>query len=148
MTVDKQVSGLLKKYLDYDYDGSIHKEIFKNLASKLNLFPLSLLKITSLVESQGYAVVYEPLLVYNKEQQHARLTMNPKNGDQIINKLNFDPTLYTAVLSGCELKGFFTSGIVLTIEHGTYTAYVSMLIIAKDIDTLKAVKSKYNNLIN
>lgn len=147
MTLDKQVAGLLKKYLDYDYTGSIPKEVFKNLVSKLNLFPLSLLKITSLVESQGYAVVNEPLLVYDKEGQHSRLTMQPKQGEQVITKLSFDPVLFRAVLSGCEAKEYFTSGLVLTIEHGTYTAYINILIIAKDVDTLKQIKKKYQELI-
>lgn len=147
MTLDNQVAGLLKRYLDYDYKDSIDIEIFKSLVSKLNLFPLSLTKITSLVESRGYAVVTEPLLVYDKGQSHVRLTLNPKREEQVINKLIFDPTLFRAVLSGCELKGFFTSGLVYTIEHGTYTAYVSALIIAKDEETLKKLRTKYQNII-
>mgnify|MGYP003290167427 CR=1 FL=1 len=146
MTVDKQVAGLLKKYLGYDYKDSIHKFVFKDLASKLNLFPLSLTKITSLVERQGYALVYEPVLVYDKEKQHARLTMNPEKGEQVITKLSFDPVLYNTVLSGCELKGFFTSGLVITINHGSYTAYCNLLVIANNVETLKTVKNKYNEL--
>jgi hypothetical protein len=146
MTVDKQVAGLLKRYLNYDYKDSIHKFVFKDLASKLNLFPLSLTKITSLVERQGYALVYEPVLVYDKDNQHARLTMNPKKGEQVITKLSFDPVLYNTVLSGCELKGFFTSGLVITINHGSYTAYCNLLVIANNVETLKTVKNKYNEL--
>lgn len=147
MTLDNQVAGLLKRYLDYDYKDSIDVEIFKSLVSRLNLFPLSLTKITSLVESRGYAIVTEPLLVYDKGQSHVRLTLNPKRQEQVINKLNFDPVLFQSILSGCELKGFFTSGLVYTIEHGTYTAYVSSLIIAKDEEILKQLRTKYQNII-
>lgn len=147
MTLDKQVAGLLSRYLEYAYKDSIPKDIFKNLVAKLNLFPLSLSKITTLVEEQGYAVVYEPLLVYDKENQHARLTMSPKESEQVINKLTFDPVLYQSVLAGCEAKGYFSSGLVVTIEHGTYTAYSCFVIIAKDTETLKEVKRKYTELI-
>lgn len=146
MTVDKQVAGLLKRYLDYEYDSAIEVDVFKQLVSKLNLFPLSLIKITNMIEKDGYAVVYEPVLVYSKEQQHARLTMSPKSGEQVITKLSFDPTLYKSVLAGCELKGFLTSGHVVAITHGTYTAYSNFLFIAKDEEVLKYVKNKYKQL--
>ena len=147
MTLDKQVAGLLKRYLDFEYEGSIPKEVFKNLASKLNMFPLSLSKITSLIETQGYAVVYEPLLVYNKEEQYARLTMTPAKDEQVITKLSFDPVLYRAVMSACELRGYLSTGIVVVLEHNNFVAYSNFLIIANNVELLKSVKSQYQILI-
>ena len=74
------------------------------------MFPLSVDKIVSLVEQQGYAVIYEPLLVYDKEEQHVRLSSGPKSLEQIIKKLNFCPISYQELLNKCNQAGITCSG--------------------------------------
>lgn len=146
MTVDKQVAGLLKKYLNYDYEGSIKQDTFKNLVSDLRLFPLSVDKIVSLIEQQGYAVIYEPLLVYNKEEQHVKLSSGPKSLEQIIKKLSFCPTSYQELLEKCVELNYVSSGLMIPIETFYSKAEIFILILAKDSDKLSAVKNKYDKL--
>lgn len=147
MTVDKFVAGLLKRYAGYDYNGSISQDVFKNLVSKLSLFPVSLIKMTEALETQGFFVAYESLLVYDKGRQHSRLTLKPHADEQVITKLNFDPVTYDAVLSACELKGYYSTGVVVETKHGTYTGYCSFLLIAKEESTLDRLQKQYMNLI-
>lgn len=146
MTVDKQVAGLLKKYLNYDYEGSITQDTFKNLVSDLRLFPLSVDKIVSLIEQQGYAVIYEPLLVYSKEEQHVRLSSGPKSLEQIIKKLNFCPLSYQELLNKCIELNYVSSGLMIPIETFHSKADIFILVLAKDLDKLSAVKNKYDRL--
>lgn len=147
MTVDHQVAGLIKKYHKLDLGTSIPLNIFKEVSTKLNQYPLSFVKIYKTVLDKGYIVVTEPLLVYNKEKQHAYLTVNPKKDDQIITKLNFEPSTYQEVLSRCKSNKFFTSGLVLKIEHKSYTSYNNILVIANSFELLKDVKYKYQDLV-
>lgn len=147
MTVDKFVAGLLKRYAGYDYTGSIPQEVFKNLVSKLSLFPISLSKMTKTIETQGYFIAYESLLVYDKGKQYSRLTLQPHADEQVITKLCFDPVSYDSILSACELKGYYSTGVVVEIKHGTYTGYCSFLLIAKDETTLCSLQKQYMNLI-
>lgn len=147
MTIDHQVRGLISKYHNLDLVTSIPLDTFKELSTKLNQYPLSFVKIYKTVLDKGYIVVTEPLLVYNKQEQHAYLTVNPKKDDQIITKLNFEPSTYQEVLTRCKSNKFFTSGLVLKIEHKSYTSYNNILIIANSFELLKDVKYKYQDLI-
>lgn len=146
MYCTKEVAWLLKRYFDYDYHESIQSDIFKTYMAKLNLFPLSLMQATNTVEEKGYVIITEPLLVYNKDKKLASLSYKPDEDVQVISKLSFDPVSYQSVLAGCESKDYVTTGHVITYDHKGYKAFVNVLIIAKDIDTLFDAKEKIKYL--
>ena len=114
----------------------------KAVMSAIKEYQIDITKLLAKVDDEGFAVIAEPLLIYNPEAKHIFLGINRPEGCQVLKKLCFKPSFYQQLLDTINVAGFHSTCMVETITGH----HITFIFVCTDKERMREIKNSYERV--
>jgi hypothetical protein len=114
----------------------------KFVMSTIKEYSIDIQYIIDKVNKEGFAIIAEPLLIYNPEDKHIFLGINRPEGCQALKKLCFKPSFYQSLLDAINSAGYHSTCMVETITGH----HITFIFVCTDKERMREIKNSYERV--